>query len=91
MYHLCKFPFRFNRTANHLLHDAVHRQYQGILFFFSSQKTQFHSSGVSVILFKPEGKLCPNPVSTFMKPTNTQQHCVCGYLAQNFTKIKQHM
>jgi len=25
-------------------------------------KSQFYSSGVNVILFKPEGKLCPNPV-----------------------------
>jgi len=64
MYHLYMFPFNFNRNANCELCDAVHREYQGILFFFffSYQKLQFHSSGVNVILFKPEGELCPNSV-----------------------------
>ena len=60
MYHLCTFPFNFNRTVNGVLRDAVHRQYQGILFFLKN--SQFHSSGVNVIFFLPEGKLCPNPV-----------------------------
>lgn len=60
MYHLCMFPFNFNRTANGVIHDAVHRQYQGSFFF--PQKSQFQSSSVNVVLFKPEGKLCPNPV-----------------------------
>ena len=76
MYHLWMIPFNFNRTANGVLCDAVHRQYQGIP---PPQKSQFHSSGVNVILFKLEGKLCPNPV-----------HCTLdvGYFFHNAMQCK---